>query len=233
MTLGERAMPSRSWADFHALMIARYGPLPDEDVNMPYRDHEIYRDMYLGRYLSYDLGSPELQVLHLLQEGLPPEIKRFVPAPMAGMTVGNMIDDIMEAEIIAHMMQADALVDDYQVPVDDASIREPLFEEGPLFHKDSIPAVPLQEIMPQEAEADIDADDFDPADVPNNLEENQEDPPIIIIASDDEEDVEEELVEEWEEFEGIEVDMENADDDPDKILFDDEDWDVFSDVTTK
>ena len=48
MTLGERAMPSRSWADFCALMIARYGPLPDEDVDRPYRDPEIYRDMYLG-----------------------------------------------------------------------------------------------------------------------------------------------------------------------------------------
>ncbi|GMN64291.1 hypothetical protein TIFTF001_033359 [Ficus carica] len=53
MTLGERAMPSRSWADFRALMIVRYGPLLVEDAYMPYRDPEIYRNMYLGRYFIY------------------------------------------------------------------------------------------------------------------------------------------------------------------------------------
>ena len=139
---------------------------------MPYRDPEIYHDMYLERYFSYvvdwhayphesmghycrrfqkamlshvpqDLGSPELRALHVLRGGLPPEIRRFVPTPLARMTVGNMIDDIIEAEIVAHMMQADALADDYQVPVDDAGIEEPLFEASPLFHEDPIPAVPL------------------------------------------------------------------------------------------
>ncbi|GMN65047.1 hypothetical protein TIFTF001_034115 [Ficus carica] len=264
MTLGERAMPGRSWADFCALIIASYGPLPDEDDYMPYRDTEIYRDMYLRRYLSYvvdwhtyphesmshycrrfqdamlpyvpqKLGSPELQALHLLLEGLPPEIRRFVPAPMARMTVGNMIDDIMKAEIITHMMQADAFVDDYQVPVDDAGIEEPLFEAGPLFSEDPIPAVPLQEIPPQEAEADVGADDLDPVNFMAAPEDQPEDPLVIIIDSDDdEEDVEEEFEEEWEEQEqGVEVDMEDAEDDPDEILFGDENWDVFSDVTTE
>ena len=34
-------------------MIARYRPLPDEDADRPYRDPEIYRDIYLERYLNY------------------------------------------------------------------------------------------------------------------------------------------------------------------------------------
>ncbi|GMN65134.1 hypothetical protein TIFTF001_034213 [Ficus carica] len=226
MMLGERAMPGRSWAYFRALMIARYRPLLDEDDYMPYRDPEIYRDMYPGRYLS----DPELQALHLLREGLPPEIRRFVPPPMAGLTVGNMIDDIMEVEIITHMKQAD-----YQVPVDDAGIPKPLFEAGPLFPEDPIPAVPLQEIPPQEAEADAHADDLDPADFMAALEDQPEDPLVIIIDSDDdEEEVEEEFEEEWEEQEqgGWEVDMEDVEDDPYEILFDDGDWDVDSDASS-
>ncbi|GMN65004.1 hypothetical protein TIFTF001_034081 [Ficus carica] len=145
-------MPGESWADFRALIIARYEPLPDEDANVPYRDPEIYNDMYLGQYLGYaadwraypnesmshycwrfqdamlpyisrDLGDPELQALYLLREGLPSEIRIFVPAPMAGMTVENMINDTIEAEIIVHILQVDAFVDDIiEVPVDDAGI---------------------------------------------------------------------------------------------------------------
>ncbi|GMN62988.1 hypothetical protein TIFTF001_032055 [Ficus carica] len=262
MTLGERAMSSRAWADFRALMIACYGPLPNEDADMPYRDPDIYRDMYLERYFSYvadwhtypheskghycrrfqeamlphvlqDLGSPELWALHVLRGGLPPEIRRFVPAPLTGMTVGNMINDIMEVEIIAHMMQADAFADDYQVPVDDAGIEEPLFEAGLLFHDDPIPAVPLQEIPPQEAEADIGADDQDPADVMAAPDDQPEDPLVIVIdGDDDEEDIEEEFEEEWEEFEGIEVDMEDFEDDLGEILFNNGDWDVDSDASS-
>ena len=53
MTLGEPAIPEGSWVDFRALIITRYGPLSDEEANMPYRDPEIYNDMYLRRYLSY------------------------------------------------------------------------------------------------------------------------------------------------------------------------------------
>ena len=71
-------------------------------------------------------------------------------------------------------------------------------------------------------------------------EDQPKDPPVIIIDSDDdEEDVEEEFEEEWEEQEqeqdqvGWEVDMEDAEDDPDEILFGDEDWDIFSDMTTE
>ena len=92
--------------------------------------------------------------------------------------------------------------------------------------------MPLQEIPPQEAEAGANADEIDPANFLNNLEENPEDPPIIIIKSDNEEDVEEEFVKEWEEFEGIEVDIEDFKDYPEEILFDDGDWDVGSDASS-
>ncbi|GMN70868.1 hypothetical protein TIFTF001_055891, partial [Ficus carica] len=88
---------------------------------------------------------------------------------MAGMTVEEMIHDIMEAEIMAHMMQAALLEDDYAVPVDDAGIAEPLFHGGPFLPENPIPAMPLQAIPPQEADADD--GDMDPVDVPVDQEE--------------------------------------------------------------
>ncbi|GMN66967.1 hypothetical protein TIFTF001_036031 [Ficus carica] len=218
-----------TWADFHALIIARFRLFPDEDADMFYRDPEIYHNMYLRRYLSYvadwraypnksmghycqrfrdamlphiprDLGDPEMQALHLLRGRLPPNVRLFVLEPMAGMTLEDMMRDIMEAEIIAHMMQVATMEDDYVVPVDDAGIAEPLFHGGPVMPEDPIPAMPLQVIPPQEVEADAEDDEMDPVDVPIDQEENPEDPPIIIIESDDEEEVEEEQ-EEWEEQE--------------------------------
>ncbi|GMN67350.1 hypothetical protein TIFTF001_036406 [Ficus carica] len=222
MTLGERAMQGDSWAEFRALIIAHYGPLPNEDADLPYHDPEIYNDMYLGQYLGYaadwraypnesmghycrrfqdamlpyiprDLGDLELQALYLLREGLPSEIRIFVPAPMAGMTVEHMINNIMEAEIIAHILQVDAFVDDIiQVPVDDAGIPEPLFEG-----------------------------DFMAA-----PEDQPEHPPVIIIDSDDdEEDTEEEVEEQWEKQEQGVWEKEIED-------FDDGDWDVDSDASS-
>ena len=65
-------------------------------------------------------------------------------------------------------------------------------------------------------------------------------PLVIVIDSDDdeegiEEELEEDLIEEWEDFEGIKIDMEDMEDDPDEILFDDEDgdFDASSLVTIK
>ncbi|GMN48236.1 hypothetical protein TIFTF001_017415 [Ficus carica] len=164
-------------------------------------------------YIPQDIGSPELQALYLLREGLPPVVKQFVPAPMMEITLENMIDAIMEAEIIAYMLQAIAPDDDYLlVPVDDAGIGEPVFQGGPILLEDLIPAVPLQEIPPQEAEADADDDAMDPTDFLADPEENPEGPPVIIIASDDEEDIEEEPKE-----------LEEQEEDPEEILFDDDD----------
>ncbi|GMN68284.1 hypothetical protein TIFTF001_037341 [Ficus carica] len=89
---------------------------------------------------------------------------------MPGMTLGHMIDDIMEAEIVAPMMQADAFTDDHQAPVDDARLGEPQYEE---------------------AEVDMDAEDQDAADIIAAPEDQPEDPPFIDISSGDEEDEEE------------------------------------------
>ncbi|GMN60343.1 hypothetical protein TIFTF001_029438 [Ficus carica] len=248
-TIGEPEIPGGSWEDFRTLIIIRYGPLLDRDTAMPYRDTEIYNDMNFGRSLSYvadwlaylnesmghycrrfqyamlpyipDLGSPELRALQLVKDGLPPEVRTFVQAQMVGMTLENMINDIMEAELIAHMLQADALVDDYrQEPVDDAGIPEPPFHGGPFLPEDPIPAVLLQEIPPLEEEANAEGNEEDPTDFMAAPEDQPEHPPEIIIASDDdEEDVEEEI--------------KDYEDDPEENLFGDEDWDIFSDVRTE
>ncbi|GMN65162.1 hypothetical protein TIFTF001_034228 [Ficus carica] len=53
LTQGKPTIQGGSWADFCALIIARYGPLPDEEANMPYRDPNIYNDMYMRRYLNF------------------------------------------------------------------------------------------------------------------------------------------------------------------------------------
>ena len=41
------------WAHFRALVIARYGLIPEEGAGEPYRDPEIYRDMQHRRYQSF------------------------------------------------------------------------------------------------------------------------------------------------------------------------------------
>ncbi|GMN63002.1 hypothetical protein TIFTF001_032071 [Ficus carica] len=142
--VGERAMPGKSWVDFRALIIARYGPVQDEDADIPFRDPEIYHDMYLGRYLGYVAdwrAYPNELMSHYCRRFQ--EI--FVPTPMAGMIVENMIQDIMEAEFIAYMIQADELMDDIiKVPMDDTGILKPLIERGSFMFEDPFPAVPVR-----------------------------------------------------------------------------------------
>ncbi|GMN67639.1 hypothetical protein TIFTF001_036700 [Ficus carica] len=133
LTLGDPEIPGASWANFCALIISRYGPLPGEEANMPYRDPGIYNNMYMRRYSNYvvawhaypnesmghccqrfqdamlpyiprDIDRPKLQALHILRRGLPPEVGQYTPPPIIEMTLDNMIDTIMEAEIRAHML---------------------------------------------------------------------------------------------------------------------------------
>ncbi|GMN33025.1 hypothetical protein TIFTF001_041824 [Ficus carica] len=234
---GDQAIHGGPWADFHARIIARYGPPPDKGANAPYRDPDIYGDMHRRRYLDFvaewhaypnesmghycrrfreamlpyipqELVDPEWRAMQILKDGLPPEVKYFVPAPV-----------IANPEDVYH-------VD----PVDDADIPEPLFEGFPAVPEDPILAIPLQKIPPHEAEAGPD-DDMDPDDVPVNPEEDPDDPLVILIESDDDE---QEIWEEFEDMEDEEIgDLEEQEEDPEEIPFDDEDWDVFSDVTTE
>ncbi|GMN63731.1 hypothetical protein TIFTF001_032794 [Ficus carica] len=125
---------------------------------MPYRDPDIYNDMNMRRYLDYvvdwrvypnesmghycrrfqdamlphiprNLGNPELQALHLHREGLPPEVKQFVPATMTGVTLESLIDVIIDAEIVAHLSQGVGPEDDYlSEPDDDADVDEELVD---------------------------------------------------------------------------------------------------------
>ncbi|GMN75329.1 hypothetical protein TIFTF001_056406, partial [Ficus carica] len=99
---------------------------------------------------------------------------------------------------------ADVLVNDNgQEPVNDVGMEEPPFQWGPVLPEDPIPAMPLQEIPPQEDGVDDDA--LDPEEFPDNLE-LLEDPPEINMDN----------------GEGEQVDIK---DDPEEIIFGDEDWD--------
>ncbi|GMN34207.1 hypothetical protein TIFTF001_044879 [Ficus carica] len=138
-----------------------------------YRDPEIYRDMHYRRYKSFvadwhaypqestghyccrfqeamlpyipqDMPHPQLQALVIMRNGVPPRIRRFVMEPTIERTVGDMMDDILQAEVTAHMAQADAFMNEHQVPVDDVGIGGPQHEVGPMFFEDPIPAMPYR-----------------------------------------------------------------------------------------
>ncbi|GMN65602.1 hypothetical protein TIFTF001_034681 [Ficus carica] len=53
LTLGLPDVQGLAWVDFRAFILARFGPLPDKEANIPYRDPDIYNDMYIRRYLNY------------------------------------------------------------------------------------------------------------------------------------------------------------------------------------
>ncbi|GMN63734.1 hypothetical protein TIFTF001_032809 [Ficus carica] len=158
-------------------------------------------------YVPLDIDRPMMQALHILRDGLPLEVRQFTLPPTIVMTLDEMIDTIVEAEIIAYILQAAAPEDDHPfIPVDDTGIGEPVFHDGPFMFQEPIPAVPVQAIPPQEEDADADADvEMDPA----NPGEDPEGHPVIIIANDDEEEIEEE--------------QEELEEDPEEILFDDDD----------
>ncbi|GMN66548.1 hypothetical protein TIFTF001_035615 [Ficus carica] len=135
--------------------------------------------------------------------------RQYILAPTPDMTMGHMIEFIMDAEVIAHAMQADAYVVEPQVPVDDAAMGQPVFEAGPLFPEDPIPTVPVQEVPAQGARI--------------------EDPPIIDISSDDEDDGEE--PEHDPRYGGWLDEGDDFEDDPEEVLYDDGDWDADSDAS--
>ncbi|GMN23733.1 hypothetical protein TIFTF001_050288 [Ficus carica] len=180
-------------------------------------------------YIPQDMPHPQLQALVILRNGISPRIRRFVMEPMIEMTVGDMMDDILQAEVTAQRTRADAYLDEYQVPVDDAGIGEPQYEVGPMFPEDPVPAMPVQEIPAQEAEDHMDAegaadDLIAPVDPP-------EDPSVIVISSDDK-DEEDDMEPEAGQGDGvIEID-DDFEDDPKKVLFHDGDWDLDSDANS-
>nr|GMN28183.1 hypothetical protein TIFTF001_044208 [Ficus carica] len=167
MTWGERALPERTWAHFRALVIARYGPIPEEGADEPYRDPEIYRDMYherfyglvadwhvypqesIGHYcrrfqeamlphIPQDIPSPGLQALTILRTGLPIQIRQHTPDPTLDMTLGHMIEYILGAEVIVHAMQADAHVVEPEAPADDIGEPEPVYEPETVYEPEPV-----------------------------------------------------------------------------------------------
>ncbi|GMN45129.1 hypothetical protein TIFTF001_014310 [Ficus carica] len=208
LRLGHPRIPTDVWMNFQTLITLRYGPLLGEGFDVPYRDPEIYADMYRSRYAGY------VEAWRAYPGGLPPEIMRFTPIAAPEMTLDEMIEAIMDAEILANWVRdvpevpAPMFKDDHPfVPIDDACMGEPVFHGGPFMLEEPIPAVPIQEIPPQEEDADD--VEMDPADQQADPEEDLEDLPVIIIASDDEDEIEEEVEEEFEE-------------DPKEILFNDD-----------
>ena len=192
-----------------------------------------------------DLGSPVMHALQTLRDGLPAHIRIYVPTPLAETTVEQMVGDILEAEMVAHIVQADVFPDVPPAPADDIGMGEHIYEAGPLFPEEPIPAVSLQEIPP-EAEADGAEGDFDPDDLMDIPEDPPEDPPVYDIPDvegeeeDPEEDPEEEPEPEpehagWlDEIEGqIPMDFQEGWDDvePEEVPLNDADSDQFSDLT--
>ena len=273
MTLGEQAMPERTWGHFRTLVIGRYGPIPEVGANAPPRDPEIYQDMHLERYYQYvadwhaypaesmghycrrfqeamlphipqDMPSPGLQAIVILRNGLPPSIRQYVPAPTLDMTVGHMIEYILDAEIVDHAVQADAHLFEPGAPADDMEEPEPIYEPEPVEDPEPVyepepvdepepvyepgpvaPEDPMAADQVQEAEMEAEADD-DEMDV---YEAQPEDPPIIVISSDDEDDDAEHepgfvgWLDEGDEFE----------DDPEEFPIDDGDGDADSDAASE
>ncbi|GMN19440.1 hypothetical protein TIFTF001_049915 [Ficus carica] len=172
----------------------------------------IFRICHIQPHLQVALASRCLAVDARLWEGFPPKIREHVQPPMLEMTLDHMINDILDAELTAHVIQADAMINDQvQEPVDNAGIEGPHFQWDPELQEDPILAVPLQEIPPQEE--GIDAEAMDLEEFPENLE-LQEDPPEIVMDEEEEEQV-------------------NVEDNPEEIIFDEEDWEVFSNVSSE
>ncbi|GMN35799.1 hypothetical protein TIFTF001_042286 [Ficus carica] len=167
MTLGEQAMPERTWGHFRSLVIGRYGPIPAEGADAPPRDPEIYQDMHLERYYQYveywraypaesmghycqrfqeamlphipqDIPSPGLQALVVLRNGLPLSIRQYVPAPTLDMTIEHMIEYILDAEIVDHAVQADAHLFEPGAPADDVDEPEPVYEPEPIYEPEPV-----------------------------------------------------------------------------------------------
>ena len=149
-----------------------------------------------------------------------------------------MIGDILEAEMVAYIVQADVFPDVPPASADDIGMGEHFYEAGPLFPEDPIPAVPLQEIPPHEAEADGAEDDFDPDNLMDIPEDPPEDPPVYDIPDDEgeeeepEEDPEEEPEPEFEHAGWLdEAEGQIPMDDPEEVPLEDADSDQFSDLT--
>lgn len=90
--------------------------------------------------LYIPLGTPTIQTLCILRSGLPPEIMQFTPLTTPEMTLDEMMEAVIGAEILANWVRAVPEVptpmfeDDHPVvPMDDAGMGEPVFHGGPFM----------------------------------------------------------------------------------------------------
>lgn len=212
---GRQEVPGDTWFQFRIALRRRFGPPQPRGLGAPRRDPEIYRvtrhtqyellssawHAYPGETMNHyswrfremmlphvpqDLPELELEAQKLLWRGIPEQIRRFVPEPMQAGDLISLMDDILQAEMMAQKAEIERQATQDRPPhQDEAGPSEPRrdeagpstlrYEVGPLLEKE--PAAPVQEVEDPPA----DKDDVMQIDFP-------EDPPIplIILSSDDE-----------------------------------------------
>ena len=65
--------------------------------------YQWFRDAMLP-YIPQD--RPIIHAIHILKNGLPPEVMQFTPPATIKMTLDEMIEAIMGVEVMAYMVQA-------------------------------------------------------------------------------------------------------------------------------
>ena len=196
---GERQVPHRTWTQFYAVIHERFGPFfPYRGLGAPDRDQDIYRDMRHTRYqlisqawqaypgetmrhygwrfreemlphVPQDLPDSEIEAQTLLRNGVPAHIRCYVPYPSHDRNVIELIDDILQAEMIAQEAGGDAHVQQEPVPApDEAGPSQPHHEVGP-----------MEEDEPQYVVGPLE-DEEDPQYEVGPLEEEDEDPQYVV-----------------------------------------------------
>ena len=252
MTIAEPAMPSRTWAHFRTLVLERYGPILNDGTGGPARDPEIYYDMFHTRYHRYvadwhaypqesmahycrrfqeailpfippDIYDPEFQALVILRNGVPHRLRKYVTMPAPGMSVGDLIANILRVEVVHHTIFDDEAEGAPQAPADDVGLGGPQHDIGPAPPEDPIPAVPVQEVPAHEAEDDMEVDDSDDDDFIVAPADPPADPPVIDISSDEEDEEEDPEPDPDLEHAGWIDDDEDFEDDPEEVPLDEGD----------
>ena len=197
---GERQVPHHTWPQFYAVVHGRFGPqISRRGLGAPDRDPEIYRDMRHTRYqllsqawhaypgetmrhygwrfreemlphIPQDLPDPEIEAQTLLRNGVPANIRRYVPFPSHDKSVIILTDDILQAEVVAQEAGGDGHAHQEPVPApDEAGPSQPHHEVGP-----------MEEDEPQYVVGPLE-DEEDPQYEVGPLEDEEEEDPQYVV----------------------------------------------------
>ncbi|GMN64572.1 hypothetical protein TIFTF001_033646 [Ficus carica] len=156
LSLEDPRIPMDVWTNFRSLIMRRYASYVAAWRAYPNESMGHYCQRFRDAILPYTpLGTLMMQTLCIIRGGLPPEIMDFTPLAAPEMTLDEMIEAIMDAEILANWVRAIPEVptpmfeDDHPfVPMDDAGMGEPVFYGGPFMLEEPILVIPIQEIPP-------------------------------------------------------------------------------------